>query len=85
LTIKEETIRDVDETFYKFNAGMNGFYRTNYPPERLAKLGAARAKLSVRDRVGLVGDAAALAVAGEGTTAGLLSLCAEFKDETSHL
>ncbi|MCJ1377164.1 hypothetical protein MMC17_000256 [Xylographa soralifera] len=83
LTTKEETLRSIDETFYKLNADVNGFYRTNYPPQRLMKLGQARSKLSVEDRIGLVGDAAALAVSGEGTTAGLLSLCAEFKEEKS--
>ncbi|MCJ1395840.1 hypothetical protein MMC18_008726 [Xylographa bjoerkii] len=82
-TTKEETLRSIDETFYKLNADVNGFYRTNYPPQRLTKLGQARSKLSVEDRIGLVGDAAALAVSGEGTTAGLLSLCAEFKEEKS--
>ena len=81
LNAKSETVRNVDETFYKLNTDMNGFYRTNYPPGRLVKLGKARAKLSTQDRIGLVGDAAALAVAGEGTTAGLLALCAEFGDE----
>jgi aminopeptidase N len=83
LTAKEETLRNVDETFYKLNANQTGFYRTNYPAERLVKLGRARAKLSAEDRIGLVGDAAALAVAGEGTTAGLLALCAEFTEETN--
>ncbi|MCJ1285352.1 hypothetical protein MMC26_004692 [Xylographa opegraphella] len=83
LTTREETLRNIDETFYKLNADVNGFYRTNYPPQRLAKLGKARSKLSVEDRIGLVGDAAALAISGEGTTAGLLSLCAEFKEEKS--
>jgi aminopeptidase N len=85
LTSKEETVRNVDETFYKLNTDLNGFYRTNYPPERLAKLGKARDKLSSQDRIGLVGDAAALAISGEGTTAGLLTLCAEFKEEESML
>ena len=52
LTVKEETIRGVDETFYKFNSDQIGFYRTNYPPARLSKLGQDRAKLSVEDRIG---------------------------------
>lgn len=85
LTAKEETLRNIDEGFYKFNADQIGFYRTNYPPQRLVKLGAEREKLSVEDRIGLVGDASALAVAGEGTTPGLLALCAEFKDESNYL
>lgn len=85
LTSKEETVRNVDEIFYKLNADLNGFYRTNYPPERLVTLGKARDKLSTQDRIGLVGDAAALALSGEGTTAGLLALCVEFKEEENML
>ena len=81
LTIKEHTLRDVDETFYKFNSDQMGFYRTNYPPARLTKLGAERAKLSAEDKIGLVADAAAMAVGGQGTTAGLLALVEYFKDE----
>ena len=84
LLVKEETLRDVDETFYKFNADNNGFYRTNYPPGRLVKLGADRAKLSVEDRIGLIADAGALAVAGYATTPSLLTLVENFEDEESY-
>lgn len=85
LTKKEETVRDLDPDFYKLNSDYTAFYRTNYPPERLSKLGAAKDKLSAQDRIGLVGDAAALAVAGNGTTAGLLGLCTEFESEPNYL
>ena len=85
LAKKEDTIRDLDPDFYKLNSDYTAFYRTNYPPERLSKLGAARDKLSLQDRIGLVGDAAALAVAGNGSSAGLLALCTEFKSETNYL
>jgi len=81
LAVREDTIRDIDESFYKLNADSTGFYRTNYPPDRLVKLGAARDKLSGPDCIGLVADAAALAVSGEATSAGLLSLLAEFQQE----
>ena len=84
LTEKEETLRDIDETFYKLNSDQNGFYRTNYPPARLAKLGASKDKLSNEDKIGLVADTAALAVSGEATTAGLLTFIENFKDETNH-
>ena len=84
LTEKEETIRDVDETFYKLNSDQNGFYRTNYPPARLAKLGESREKLSNEDKIGLIADAAALAVSGDATTAGLLTLVENFQDETDY-
>jgi aminopeptidase N len=85
LTSKQETIRDVDESFYKINANQTGFYRTNYPPARLTKLGEAREQLSTEDRIGLVGDAAALAQSGDGTTAAFLALIELFKDEKDYL
>lgn len=52
LTSKEETLRHVDEKFYKFNSDQIGFYRTNYPPARLSKLGEDRSLLSIEDRIG---------------------------------
>ena len=84
LTVKEETIRNVDESFYKLNARQTGFYRTNYPPERLAKLGKSKDKLSIEDKIGLVGDTAALAIAGNARTASLLTFIENFNDEPSH-
>lgn len=85
LTIKEETIRNVDESFYKINADQTGFYRTNYPPERLVKLGAARHSLTIEDRIGLIGDAYALGVSGHGKTTGFLALIERFQDEENYL
>ncbi|KAL9104446.1 MAG: hypothetical protein Q9163_000598 [Psora crenata] len=64
LTSRETTIRGIDEAFYKINSNQVGFYRTNYPPARLVRLGAEKDKLSVEDRIGLVADAAAMALAG---------------------
>ena len=85
LTVKEHTIRDVDESFYKLNADQLAFCRVNYPPERLTKLGVTKHKLSAQDKIGLVGDAAALAIAGEARTAGLLNFVANFADESNYL
>ena len=84
LASKESTIRDVDEDFYKVNADQTGFYRTNYPPARLAKLGAQSDRLSTEDRIGLVADAAALAISGDGTTAGLLNFISELSHEKNY-
>lgn len=84
LTVKEETIRDVDESFYKLNAKQTGFYRTNYPPERLAKLGRSKDKLDIEDKIGLVGDTAALAISGNARTASLLTFVENFSDESNH-
>ena len=85
LTVKAETLRAIDDRFYKLNANQTGFYRTNYPPERLIRLGQAQDLLSVEDKIGLMGDATALAVAGDGTTAGLLAFLEGFKDEKNYL
>ena len=85
LTTREDTIRGIDDDFYKNNSDASGFYRTNYPPERLTKLGSQRSKLSVQDSIGLIGDAYALAIAGHNTTASLLALCEEFGDEINYL
>lgn len=85
LTAKEETLRSIDDRFYKLNADQTGFYRTNYPPGRLTRLGQAQDRLSVEDKIGLIGDATALAVAGDGTTAGLLAFLEGFKNEKTYL
>lgn len=85
LTEKTYTYRDVDTSFYKINADQTGFYRTNLPPQRLVELSKSLDKLSVEDKIGLIGDAGALAVAGEGTTAAVLSFLEGFSVEDNYL
>ena len=85
FTKKEDIVREVDDSFYKLNADNAGFYRTNYPPARLAKLGAQMDRLSLSDKIGLVGDAGALAVSGEASTTALLAFVKGFKSETNYL
>lgn len=85
LTQKEETIRNVDDSFYQLNKDLTGFYRTNYPAERLVKLGEQRHGLSIQDKIGLVGDAYANSVAGHGATPGLLAFVENFQDESEYL
>lgn len=85
LTEKEDTYRDVDTSFYKVNADQTGFYRTNLPPQRLVELSKSLDKLTVQDKIGLVGDAGALAVAGEGTTPAVLSFIEGFTTEDNYL
>ncbi|KAK5730403.1 hypothetical protein LTR15_000340 [Elasticomyces elasticus] len=85
LTVKEDTYRDIDTSFYKLNSDQNGFYRTNLPPQRLVELSKSLDKLTVSDKIGLVSDAAAMAVAGEGTTAAVLSFMEGFAPETNYL
>jgi aminopeptidase N len=85
LTTKEDTYRDIDTSFYKVNGDQAGFYRVNLPPQRLVELSKSLDKLSVQDKIGLVGDAAAMASAGEGTTAAVLSFMEGFSTETNYL
>ena len=87
LEVKQETLKGVgsDSDFYKLNANQTGFYRTNLPPARLTKLGSQLYKLSVQDKIGLIGDAAALAVSGDATTAGVLAFLEGFHDESDYL
>jgi len=85
FTEKEGTIRGIDDLFYKLNVDYAGFYRTNYPPSRLAKLGNQLDRLSIADKIGLIGDAAALAFSGEGTTAALLAFVQGFQSESNKL
>ncbi|PYI30864.1 hypothetical protein BP00DRAFT_345294 [Aspergillus indologenus CBS 114.80] len=86
LVSKSDSVPGVgQESFYKMNKNLSGFYRTNYPAARLAKLGQALDLLSTEDKIGLIGDAAALAVSGNGTTTALLSLLSGFKEEKNYL
>ncbi|KAH8691108.1 peptidase family M1-domain-containing protein [Talaromyces proteolyticus] len=84
LTERSNVVRGIDDSFYKVNKDQCGFYRTNYPPDRLAKLGESLHLLSMEDKIGLIGDASALAISGEGTTAALLALLEGFTQETSY-
>ncbi|GIZ46634.1 hypothetical protein CKM354_000975300 [Cercospora kikuchii] len=85
LTVREDTYRDIDTSFYKVNGDQTGFYRTNLPPPRLVELSKHLEKLSIQDRIGLVGDAGALAVSGHGTTSAVLSFVEGFHAETNYL
>jgi aminopeptidase N len=81
---REEIYLDVDTDFYKVNSDQSGFYRTNLSAQRLVSLGNALDKLSVQDKVGLIGDATALAISGDGTTAGVLAFLERFSNEDNY-
>ncbi|KAK4580351.1 hypothetical protein LTR86_000554 [Recurvomyces mirabilis] len=85
LLEKQDTYRDLDTSFYKINSDQTAFYRTNYPPQRLIELSKNLDKMTVQDKIGLVGDAAAMALAGEGTTAAVLSFMEGFATERNYL
>ena len=54
LMKKEDIVMDVDDSFYKINKETAGFYRTIYPPARLAKLGSQTGRLSISDKIGML-------------------------------
>ncbi|KYK56145.1 aminopeptidase [Drechmeria coniospora] len=85
LTQKSETIRDVDDGFYKLNSGATGFYRVNYPPSRLEKLSTQLDRLSTEDKIAMIGSTADLAFSGDATTASLLIFLRGFGKETHPL
>jgi aminopeptidase N len=81
---REEIYLDVDTNFYKVNNDQSGFYRTNLPAQRLVSLSTILDKLSVQDKIGLIGDATALAISGNGTTAGVLAFLERFSNENNY-
>lgn len=83
LSDREGSFKVSDMNFYKINADHSGIYRTNYPAERLQKLGenAKAGLLTVEDRAGMIADAGALTAAGYQKTSGLLSLLKSFNTE----
>ncbi|KAJ3562442.1 hypothetical protein NPX13_g8566 [Xylaria arbuscula] len=85
LTQRDTVIRDVDDDFYKLNSDATGFYRTNYPPARLAKLGTQLDRLSNEDKISIIGSAADLAFSGYGSPTALLSFIKGFGAETNYL
>lgn len=85
LTAREDVITGIESSFYKLNVENAGFYRIKYPPRRLAKLGTQMDQLSVSDKIGLIGDAGALAASGESSTPGLLALIEGCSSESKYL
>ncbi|KAK9476709.1 peptidase family M1-domain-containing protein [Lipomyces japonicus] len=86
FTNKETVINGLNSaSFYKLNKDQTGVYRVNYPSERLAKIGMANDKLSASDKVGLIADASAIALAGLSSTTGILGFLDGLKGEDSYV
>lgn len=82
ITDRELTIPGLAKDDYKINKDHIGFYRVAYPSERLVKLARSHT-LSTKDRIGLIADANATAIAGLTLTTGFLELVSEMKNETN--
>lgn len=85
LTTKQGILPNVSGDFYHLNTGATGFYRVNYPPEHLARLGAQIDRLSDEDKIFTIGSAYDMAFSGQGTASALLSFVKGMKSETSYL
>lgn len=85
LDTKQGFVGGVDYSFYKLNKNTTGFYRTKYPPGQLTKIAMRLDKLSVSDKIGLIGDTGALAKSGEVRSSSLLRLLGIFTKETNYL
>lgn len=72
------------EPFFLINKDQVGVYRVNYSAERLTKIAQSIDKLSLNDKIGVLADAASCAIAGIGSTAGLLEIILALKDETAY-
>lgn len=84
LTEREGEFKVPNLDFFKLNADHSAIYRTNYTPDRLAKLGQAAREglLTVEDRAGMIADSGALAASGYQKTSGQLSLLKSFDSES---
>lgn len=81
LSTKQQSFSGVDSEFYIINADGIGFYRVNYPASRLAKLSTQLGKLSLSDKISIIGSTSALAMAGASPVTSLLAFLEGFRHE----
>lgn len=67
----------------KLNAGDNGYYRVQYPPELFAQLRHSAHTLPIADRLNLLNDSWAMVEAGKDTVTNFFGLAQEFRSEKS--
>ncbi len=80
-----ESAADRCPEFLYSNAGEAGYYRVGLAPADVAKLAAARARLSEEERFGLVSNAWALVWSGDLAGRAYLDLLRGFQKETSRI
>ncbi|ODQ67184.1 hypothetical protein NADFUDRAFT_81746 [Nadsonia fulvescens var. elongata DSM 6958] len=85
LDEKSVSIDGLAKDFYKINKDQVGVYRVNYPASRLVKYSEDLSLLTVNDKVGIIADSAAAAMAGIGSTTGLLTFVNKLKNEDSYV
>ncbi|KAL7907803.1 peptidase family M1 domain-containing protein [Trichoderma velutinum] len=81
---QKENIFNVNKDFYIINADAIGFYKVNYPPERLSIIASQLNQLSTEDKIFIISSAADMAFAGLRNTAAMLDLLKAFTNETHY-
>ncbi|RFU81792.1 peptidase family m1 [Trichoderma arundinaceum] len=81
---KKEDIFKVSSEFYKVNANAIGFYKVNYPTERLSIMASQLNRLSTEDKIFTISSAADMAFAGYNNTAAMLHFLEGFGRETHY-
>jgi aminopeptidase 2 len=78
-----------EDSFYKLNAGVTGFYRVNYSDAYLSKLAKALLnngeRFSTSDRIGISSDAFSMASSGLGSTVGALEVVKGYENEENQM
>jgi aminopeptidase N len=83
LSEKETTIASLGKTQFKLNKNQTSLFRAAYTAERLQAI-SKLPSLSANDQVGLLADTYSTALAGLGSTSGLLTLVNSLKESTNN-
>ncbi|KAL7942841.1 peptidase family M1 domain-containing protein [Trichoderma barbatum] len=81
---KKEDIFSVNKEFYKVNSNAVGFYKVNYPSERLSIMSSQLNRFSTEDKIFIISSAADMAFAGYSSTTTMLDFLKAFGNETHY-
>ncbi|ATY65036.1 aminopeptidase 2 [Cordyceps militaris] len=83
LSEKEACVTIPADQLYLLNSSGTGFYRVEYPPDHLTRLGQELDGLNVAEKLTILNSASALAFSGAGSTVSLLGFMQAFAEETN--
>ncbi|UKZ83833.1 hypothetical protein TrVFT333_011646 [Trichoderma virens FT-333] len=84
ILTKKEDIFNINQEFYKINANAVGFYKVNYPPERLSVMASQLNRLSTEDKIFTISSTADMAFVGYSSTTDMLDFLKAFGNETHY-
>lgn len=85
LFSKTAVAKDLSGKFFKVNKNAYGFYRTIYDEKSLDVIKGNLDKLTAKDKVNLITDASATAMAGLSSTTVFLDLVKTYQNETDYI